>query len=285
MKQLRYFSIATMLMVAIGFTACQTKAPAVVSAATNQYRNGDVIWRELVTPNPEAAAKFYTSLFGWNVTVAVEGKSPYWLITQNGTPIGGIVQMPSSVRNATGEWICSVSVPDVESLVSAATANGASTIYKPTDVAGRGVTAIIRDPQGAPLAFLRTSTGDPVKADVAENGWLWQELWSTNVAASEIFYTNVFGAQINRKKDDNRDYSLITNKEGRNMAGIVKSPVEGVRSHWMNYVKVSDPAAMVKKAESLGARVLLAPSSNVRNGTLGIILDPTGAAIALQKVN
>ena len=46
---------------------------------------------------------------------------------------------------------------------------------------------------------------------------------------------------------------------------------------------MADAAAAAKKAEALGGRILLAPKPEVRNGTLAIVTDPSGAALALQK--
>jgi predicted enzyme related to lactoylglutathione lyase len=282
MKRIESYLMIAILLLA--FASCKSKAPAIVSEPTNQYTPGEVVWRELITPNPEAAAQFYKSLFGWEISSVGTEKSPYWLIRHNGTPIGGIVKMPASTRNATGEWICSVSVPSVDEISTAAVSNGASLVLKPTNFTGRGRTSVLKDPQGAPVAILRAESGDPVKKDAVNNGWLWQELWSTDVAGSEKFYAEVFKVELDKTKDDQRDYTVLK-KGDKKLAGIVKTPVEGIRSHWMNYVKVSDPEGLVRKAQTLGARVLLAPGPTVRNGTLGIILDPTGAAIALQKVN
>jgi hypothetical protein len=49
------------------------------------------------------------------------------------------------------------------------------------------------------------------------------------------------------------------------------------------YVRVADPAATAARAAQLGGRVLIAPRSDLRNGTLALIADPTGAVLALQK--
>ena len=38
-----------------------------------------------------------------------------------------------------------------------------------------------------------------------------------------------------------------------------------------------------EKAKALGGRVVLAPRADIRNGSLAIVVDPTGAALALQK--
>jgi predicted enzyme related to lactoylglutathione lyase len=56
-----------------------------------------------------------------------------------------------------------------------------------------------------------------------------------------------------------------------------------VEPNWLPYVRVEDPAAMAARVASLGGRVLIPPSSGIRGGTLAVILDPTGGAMALQK--
>ncbi len=272
-----------LLVAVVLMSSCKNNsAPAIVSSPTNQYRTGEVVWRELVTPDPKSAAAFYSALFGWSIEPVKESTKGYMLIRQGGAPIGGIIQMPASIKNAGGEWVCSLSVSDVDAIVKSAQSNGASTLVEPMDVSGRGRTAVIRDPQGAPFALIRSTSGDPEKGTASENAWLWSELWSNNVAGSLDFYTKALGAGVERRRDGDKEYTLLKagNKE---VAGVVKNPVDNVRSHWVNYVRVSDPAAMVDKAASLGARVILKPTASVRNGTLGVILDPTGAPVALQK--
>lgn len=256
--------------------------PAITAAPTGTFRTGEIVWRELVTPNPRQAAAFYSGLFGWEITQAATASAEYWVIRHQGVPIGGMVPMPATTRNASGEWICSVSVPDVDATAQMALTNGAQTLLKPTDFRGRGRSALLRDPQGAPFALIRAESGDPAKQAAQENGWLWTELWSQNMAGSIQFYTATFGAETERKKDGPREYVLLRNGT-REVAGIVASPVENVRSHWVSYVRVSDPAATIRKARELGARILLEPKPEVRNGGLGVFLDPTGAPVAVQR--
>ena len=58
---------------------------------------------------------------------------------------------------------------------------------------------------------------------------------------------------------------------------------EGVQPNWLPYVRVEDPSALAAKVVSLGGRVAIAPRPDIRNGTLAIVIDPRGAALALQK--
>jgi predicted enzyme related to lactoylglutathione lyase len=46
---------------------------------------------------------------------------------------------------------------------------------------------------------------------------------------------------------------------------------------------VSDPAAVAARAEQLGGRIVVRESPEIRKGSVAVIVDPTGAAVALQK--
>ncbi len=70
---------------------------------------------------------------------------------------------------------------------------------------------------------------------------------------------------------------------GKNRAGIYPTPWKELNSNWLPYVLVADAAAAAEKAKALGGRVVLAPRADIRDGSLAIVVDPTGAALALQK--
>jgi len=61
---------------------------------------------------------------------------------------------------------------------------------------------------------------------------------------------------------------------------IEDAPVE---SNWLPYVRVDDAAALAGRVRDLGGEVLLAPSSEIRDGSLAIVADPSGAALALVE--
>jgi predicted enzyme related to lactoylglutathione lyase len=48
-------------------------------------------------------------------------------------------------------------------------------------------------------------------------------------------------------------------------------------------VRVDDPAALAERVTELGGSVVIAPRPDVRDGTLALVLDPSGAPVALQK--
>ena len=70
---------------------------------------------------------------------------------------------------------------------------------------------------------------------------------------------------------------------GRPRGGVLPAPRADLREAWLPYLLVSDPAPLVARAQSLGGTVLLAPRQDVRRGSLGVVIDPSGAMVALQK--
>jgi predicted enzyme related to lactoylglutathione lyase len=78
-----------------------------------------------------------------------------------------------------------------------------------------------------------------------------------------------------------QNYHLL--KTDRPRAGLFASPWKREASAWLPYVRVEDPAAMARRVVELGGSVVLEPRADIRNGSLAIVVDPTGAAVALQK--
>ncbi|MGH8557439.1 MAG: VOC family protein, partial [Methylococcales bacterium] len=60
---------------------------------------------------------------------------------------------------------------------------------------------------------------------------------------------------------------------------ITRDPV---RPMWISYIRVQDPKAMVEKVRQLGGQVILDPSSDFENGSIGIAADPDGGIFAMQ---
>lgn len=262
-------------------TGCNDEFPAISTPASGNYNYGTIVWRDLATPDPYKAAAFYNTVFGWTAEETNDGT--YWIFKHQGKAIGGMLSIKQSDANdVSGEWICSISVPDVDEAVAAAVSNSAVTLMKAKDFTGRGRCAVIKDPQGAVISFLKSSSGDPAATDATEYGWLWTELWSNDLNASNAFYTKVIKTEMSNEVVNDITYTVLKSG-GKPAAGIIRNPVEGVRSHWVPYVLVSDPMAVAKKAGAAGAKIIQAPSPMFRNSTVALLLDPTGAPLLIQK--
>lgn len=260
----------------------QPEYPSINYSSTIDYNYGQVVWRDLVTPDPKKAAQFYKEVFGWTSNQVGTEDNPYWIFKSNGKPVGGMYLMSDAKKNAGGEWVPYFSVSSLNDLISKSKTAGGNVIIKPTELAGRGSVALLTDNENAYFAIIKSVNGDPSAADPLEFQFLWNELWSDDTQKSENFYKNIFNSQIESKKDDDRDYVILKNN-GKPSAGIIQNPVENVRTHWIQYVRVTDPNDIEKKIKDAGGTILIPVDSTIRNGTVSVFADPTGAPIAIQK--
>ena len=115
------------------------------------------------------------------------------------------------------------------------------------------------------------------------NPFVHIELATTDLAKAKSFY----GALFNWKLDDvdmggGMTYTMIGVGEGTG-GGMMKHPMAGAPSAWLAYVQVDDIIASTKKAASLGAKVVRDVTEIPGHGRFSIIVDPTGAHIALWQ--
>jgi predicted enzyme related to lactoylglutathione lyase len=105
---------------------------------------GCLTWNDLATPDPDAAAAFYTALFGWEVTqVAPE----YSTIANEGRSNGGIrreTELPP-------HWLPYFTTESVERAAATAAEAGGQALGGVLEVPAGRVIPIL-DPQGAPFA-------------------------------------------------------------------------------------------------------------------------------------
>jgi hypothetical protein len=252
---------------------------------TGEYHVGKFVWRDLITHDVPAARRFYGALFGWTFDSA-EGETPYTVISHRGRPIGGIAYSNRIVngRHIT-QWVDLMSVDDVDRSTALLRRNGGTVYFGPSTIPDRGRLAVVADPQGALFAMVHASGGDPPDQDPSVGDWLWSELWSKDPAAALAFYKQLAGFQeqsVPGPSDPNRPYTVLT-RDGKPRAGLVPHPFPDRPTSWLCYVRVDDVAVIVAKARSLGAKIPLEPRPDLRNGTVALIVDPTGAAFVVQK--
>ena len=112
-------------------------------------RNGEWMWAELWTSNPETAVSFYTEVL--NITskpIADGGKGDYFILKGATYEFGGITKTP--VKNEAPIWIPVLRVEDATGIAEKAVKLGGSVLIGPTTVSGNKV-ALIATPSGAPF--------------------------------------------------------------------------------------------------------------------------------------
>jgi hypothetical protein len=245
---------------------------------------GKFVWYDLITDDAEAARRFYGGLFGWSfeTTTAPRG-GDYILVRKGGVYIAGIVTRPDPPDGAEfSRWLPYVSVADVDGSADRVPSAGGQVIVAPLDVPLGRVAAII-DPEGAALGLARSSIGDPDDATTlaAPGRVVWTELLADDESGSAAFYETVVGYEAHAVERRGGLYTMLRAR-GVDRAGILGNPTDW-KPQWLTYFGVEDPSAAARRAAELGGEVLLEPTPEVREGTLALVTDPTGAVLALQK--
>jgi hypothetical protein len=276
-------SVTIALLCAASLAGCSrgVTLPPLVEESGPQIP-GKFVWHNLVTGDGEAARKFYGGLFGWEFDVKDDGR--YSVITYQGRNLGGILDTSREGNVPTGgHWLSAMSVPDLDASLSAVSKAGGKQLEAPIDVSGVGRVVTVEDADGAVLHLLSSVHGDPPDVEPPVHTWLWHELLANNADRALGFYEAAFGYRVESlKKNPSSEYRVLWSS-GEARAGILQNPFEKARSAWIPYVRVDDPAALAERVPELGGRVIVAPRPEVREGTLAVVLDPSGAPLALQK--
>jgi predicted enzyme related to lactoylglutathione lyase len=244
---------------------------------------GGFVWHDLVTGDPAACRAFYGALFGWTFEPGTGVDPGYTIVKQDGRPIGGIVMRREDGHAAAAQWLAYVAVADVDQATTAFRQAGGRVFRGPLSARKDLRVAVVADAQGAPLGLAsRGPALDGEEGPPALHRWLWMEYVARDADAALRFYGDVLG--FTHEVLDTRHaftYYLLTTDRPR--AGLFRSPWERDTSAWLPYVRVADAAAAAARAAELGGTVVLPPRPDLRNGSLAIVLDPTGAPVALQK--
>jgi predicted enzyme related to lactoylglutathione lyase len=119
---------------------------------------------------------------------------------------------------------------------------------------------------------------DPFKQHGA---FSWFELMTTDPEGAKEFYSKLFGWKTEEVQMEEMKYTVVkVGDEG--VGGIMPIPpqAEGTPPNWGSYVTVDDVDATARKAEELGAKILV-PLTDIPNvGRFVVLQDPQGAVIS-----
>ena len=265
-------------------TAASFELPPVNSPATTEHHVGKVVWADLVTPNLDAAEKFYGGLFGWTFQAIRAGDSDYVVAQLAGHPVAGIVEKPvgPSQRHQSA-WLTFIAVRDVDAAKRNAVAHRAKVLTESVMYANRGRQAVLADPEGAVFALLASTSGDPPDELADPGEWIWSSLHVKDPGAEAAFYQNVFGYDVFDNSEGASEHLLLSSDDYAR-ASANPLPAAGKRhAHWLNFVRVTDAKDAAARATTLGGRVLVEPHVDRQGSTVAVVADPAGAAVGLLQ--
>ena len=132
------------------FNGASDQGPAAVAAGTP----GHIGWHELQAGDREGAFTFYSGLFGWTKTEAMDmgPMGIYQMFATGGPAVGGMMtKVPEAPMPF---WLYYFNVKSVEATLARVTQGGGKVLHGPREVPGGSWIAQCLDPQGAMFAIV-----------------------------------------------------------------------------------------------------------------------------------
>jgi len=256
--------------------------PPLTSVSGSPRLPGKFVWADLVTDDVPAARKFYAQLFGWTF----RDLGGYVIAANDERPLCGMFQRPRpKEQSAQPRWIGYLSVSNVERARKAVTQAGGKVLVEPQKFPKRGEQAVFADAEGAVFGVIKSSAGDPQDFLADPGDWIWIQLLSRDGRKAAEFYRNVGGYEIIENSETNRMSDFVLASEGYARATVrtIWQDSEKVRPTWLPFVRVKSVTDSVAQAKQLGGNALIEPKTELFQGRVAVVADPTGAAIGILE--
>ncbi len=247
------------------------------------YTPGTPCWVDLMTPDIEAAEKFYGALFGWEIPELPNSAEMggYRRAKKGGKDVAGVYPLMEEGQHPA--WATYVSVSDAAATSALIKENGGSTLVEPMDI-GMGHMAVFADPSGAVFGLWQPVTFAGAELVNEPGAFSWSELNTRDVEGAKAFYGDVFGWGLETEDLGEGRGSYTTIMLGGGPVGGVldmneRGVPEEVPAHWQVYFVVEDIDAAVEQAKAGGGGVMVEPF-DVPVGRIAILHDPHGASFA-----
>ncbi|MDP8978075.1 MAG: VOC family protein [Actinomycetota bacterium] len=254
-------------------------------AEVSSYAPGTPSWVDLATSDPEGARNFYGRLFGWSFEVGPAETGHYTMCQLHGGNVAGMAGEPAREGVPTA-WTTYMATDDADAVARRIAEGDGTVLMGPMDVMSQGRLLVAADPAGA--LFGVWQAGDLVGASVVnEPGSLvWSELATRDLAAAQVFYTQVFGhAWEPVDTGEGGPAYQVFSVDGRAVGGAMQMTAdwpEQIPSHWMAYFAVEDTEAAAAAAQELGGTVRVPPTDSPY-GRFAVLSDPQGAVFTVMQ--
>ena len=244
---------------------------------------GHFCWPELATSDIASAKAYYGALFGWSSCDVPTSGGSYTIFQVEGLDAAGAYQMGPQ-QSAPPHWNSYVVVDSADASCAKAQALGAHILMAPFDIPNVGRMAFFQDPGGAALALWQSGEHHGAGLFNRPGTLCWTELMTRDTKGAEAFYSGLFGWRAVTKQDFGMAYTEFYQGElpVGGMMGMEGPEWEGIPSHWMPYIAVSDTVAT--KAQALGGIQLVPPTEIPTVGRFAVAKDLQGAVISFIQL-
>jgi predicted enzyme related to lactoylglutathione lyase len=257
-----------------------------MTTRSTPWEPGTPCWVDLGTPDRDAAATFYSGLFGWELTDHGPEMGNYLTASVGGHPVAGIAPLPEDMLHVPAAWTTYLATADVDATADIATKAGGSTVMPPMDIPDLGRSGVMTDPTGAMFGLWQSGSHTGMRLANEPGAVTWTECMSRDFDAAKEFYATVFGYGWFDMSGDGFRYEALM-IDGRSVGGLGAlddSVPPEVTSHWATYFKVADALASATKVVEFGGSVLREPF-DTPFGTICTVSDLSGAAFSVMADN
>jgi predicted enzyme related to lactoylglutathione lyase len=251
-------------------------------AESNGVSAGTPSWVDLSSPDVDASAKFYGDLFGWTADPGSPEFGGYRMLRNNGKMVAGLGPIMNPGQPPV--WTTYVSVDDAAATAAKAKQAGGQVLVEPMQVGDTGSMAILQDPTGAVVGLWQPNDMKGAEVFNTPVSLTWNELSTRDTEAAKRFYSAVFGWDPHTHGEGPQAYTEWHNN-GKSIGGMMQTPAQvpaAVPPFWLTYFAVADTEGTVKKAQDLGATVMMPPTT-IPQGIFAVLTDPAGATFAVIK--
>lgn len=233
---------------------------------------GQFVWHEIVTPDPRAAEKFYSSVFDWKVVrapVSSPGEIPYVMFLHDGQIFAGIAAAGEGATRA--RWSCWVQVADVGAAAREASKSGGLVVRPPREhLIGR--VAEVADPGQARLCLVELHIRRPF---VALPPIIRHRGEARAAEGTGEFYRKVTGWDLRQPSPAGGAGVVVA---GRRIAELrsFSTDTDGAPG-WLPCLQVENLRSTIARAVAAGGRQVLAPADVPGLGRAARLADPRGA--------
>jgi predicted enzyme related to lactoylglutathione lyase len=243
----------------------------------NGYEPGVPCWVDTWRADADAAAGFYTQLFGWEAA-----RGEYSMFRLRGRDVAGLGER----AGVPAAWTTYVWVAAADETAAKVVDAGGTVVTEPFDSLDGGRIAIVADPAGATFGVWQPGEHRGAELVNEPGAWAMSLLSTPDTEGAEAFYGAVFGWQT----DDFGGATLLrlpgfvggepSQPVPRDVVAVM---VPGEHAAWTPGFWVPDADAAAEIAARLGGTVI-APPADTGVGRTAVLADADGAVFSVSKV-
>ena len=244
---------------------------------------GRFVRHDLMTTNQTKSLAFYRALFPeWQInSIEMDGAGTYHVISVGGQDMGGIVELPQNA-GLSSHWIPYVVVDNCDAAVKSCTELGGTTVVPPVSLPDVGITAVLRDDQGAVFKPFQLEQDITLSAAKVSGQFAFDALLTVDMSQARSFYQTVFGWSSIEVPTENTGSYVLFRIGDQDVAGAMVMPDDARASpHWLTYLYAEDIDERSKQVEELGGMTHVKPRDIPGVGRFAVHADPNGATFAL----